>query len=81
MESDNIPSGDHYFSMMDFMKVKHPFIDEQVNTKTGAFLGFADCEHWYNDGELYDCSGLMSGATRLLISKMQDKGIEIQLSK
>ncbi len=68
----NIPKGDHYFAMMDFMKIKYPFIDEQVNTKTGAFLGHADCEYWYNEGKEYDCSSLVSGATRLLISKMQD---------
>lgn len=71
LESDNIPKGDSYFKMMDFMKIQYPFIDEQVNTKTGAFLGHADCDYWYNDGELYDCSSLIKGATRLLISKMQ----------
>lgn len=72
-ESDNIPNGDSYFKMMDFMKLKYPFIDEQVNTKTGAFLGYADCEYWYNDGELFDCKGIIQGASRMYMSKVQDK--------
>jgi len=73
LASDNTPKGEHYFKMMDFMKIKYPFIDEQVNTMTGAFLGYANCEYWYNDGKLYDCLSLISGATRMLISKMQDQ--------
>lgn len=73
LESDNIPKGDSYFKMMEFMKIKYPFIDEQVNTKTGAFLGHADCEYWYNEGKTYDCSSLIIGATRMIASRMQDE--------
>lgn len=73
LQSHNIPSGDAYFALMDFLKIKYPFIDEQVNTKTGAFLGHADCEYWYNEGKLYDCSSDMRDATRMMISRMKDK--------
>lgn len=64
-ESNNIPVGDDYFIMTDFMEIKYPFIDKQVNTKTGAFLGCAGCEYWYNDGKLFDCDSIMSDARRL----------------
>lgn len=73
LQSDNIPKGDAYFKMMDFIKIKYPFIDDQVNTKTGAFLGYTACEYWYNEGNLYDCSSDMNDATRMMITNMQDK--------
>lgn len=50
----NIPVGDDYFEYMRTIEVIYPFIDKQVNTKTGAFLGNADCEYWYNEGEEFD---------------------------
>lgn len=50
----NNPIGDDYFSYMRNLEKMFSFIDVQVNTKTGAFLGFAKCEYWYNDGDLFD---------------------------
>lgn len=54
LEATNIPRGDEYFEYMRVMEKTFPFIDKQVNTKTGAFLGFADCEYFYNNGSLLD---------------------------
>lgn len=50
----NNPIGDDYFSYMRNLEKMFSFIDAQVNTKTGAFLGFAKCEYWYNNGDLFD---------------------------
>lgn len=50
----NNPIGDDYFSYMRNLEKMFSFIDIQVNTKTGAFLGFAKCEYWYNNGDLFD---------------------------
>ena len=50
----NNPIGDDYFSYMRNLEKMFSFIDVQVNTKTGAFLGFAKCEYWYNNGDLFD---------------------------
>ena len=65
LESENIPTGDDYFLVTDFLEIKYPFIDKQVNTKTGAFLGYADCEYWYNDGKLFDCSSALADMKRI----------------
>lgn len=78
LQSNNIPKGESYFNMMEFIKMKYPFIDEQVNTKTGAFLGHCDGEYWYNKGKLYDCSSDMADATRMMITRMADKQTQVQ---
>jgi hypothetical protein len=51
----NIPIGDDYFKFTKVLEERLPFIDKQVNTKTGAFLGNFDCEYFYNDGKKFDC--------------------------
>jgi hypothetical protein len=61
-ESNNIPKGDQYFDFCRELEVLLPFIDKQVNTKTGAFLGYSDCEYWYNDGKLFNCDPLLNMA-------------------
>ena len=50
----NIPHNESYFDYMRQLEKLYPFIDKQVNTKTGAFLGFSKCEYWYNDGKPFD---------------------------
>ena len=55
----NIPKGDAYFDMMRILEDRFEFIDKQVNTKTGAFLGNFDCEYFYNDGMIFDCSPIL----------------------
>jgi len=49
-----VPSGDFYFEVMRKIEDRMPYIDKQVNTKTGAFLGNSNCEYWYNDGKPFD---------------------------
>jgi len=49
-----VPSGDFYFEVMRKIEDRMPFIDVQVNTKTGAFLGNSNCEYFYNDGKHFD---------------------------
>ena len=56
LKSDNIPKGDVYFDFIKEVENEFNFIDKQVNTKTGAFLGFGSCEYWFNKGKLFDCS-------------------------
>jgi hypothetical protein len=56
--SEDIPKGDKYFEFTKALEEKYPFIDKQVNTKTGAFLGYSDCEYWYNNGKYFKCSEL-----------------------
>lgn len=56
LESDDIPKGEDYFVFTKGLEAKYPFIDKQVNTKTGAFLGSAKCEYWYNEGNLFKCT-------------------------
>jgi len=55
----NIPRGSEYFEFTKILENKYPFIDTQVNTKTGAFLGSADCEYWYNNGKDFNCRELI----------------------
>lgn len=50
----NMPDNDSYFDYMRNLEKLYPFIDKQVNTKTGAFLGSAKCEYFYNDGIDFD---------------------------
>ena len=52
--------GDVYFDYMRRLESLFPFIDKQVNTKTGAFLGSSNCEYWYNKGKLFDCSSYVT---------------------
>lgn len=54
IKAKNIPRNDSYFDYMKRLEKIYPFIDKQVNTKTGAFLGFANCEYWYNEGKEFD---------------------------
>ena len=58
LESRDIPKGDDYFIFTKGLESKYPFIDKQVNTKTGAFLGSAKCEYWYNEGNLFECTAI-----------------------
>jgi len=75
MPSSDIPKGDDYFNFMRMMEKKYPFIDEQVNTKTGAFLGFAGCEYWFNDGYDFNCGSIVKMMNRLNKSKLQETKI------
>lgn len=50
----NNPIGDIYFEYMRNLESMFSFIDKQVNTKTGAFLGSAKCSYFYNEGDLFD---------------------------
>jgi hypothetical protein len=50
----NNPIGDDYFLYMRNLEKMFSFIDVQVNTKTGAFLGFSKCKYWYGDGNMFD---------------------------
>ena len=61
----NVPMGDDYFKAMRALERKYPFIDEQVNTKTGAFLGFFECEYFYSDGIDFDLAPLLESALKL----------------
>lgn len=54
LKSKNIPKNDSYFDYMRNLEELYPFIDKQVNNKTGAFLGYSNCEYWYNDGYEFD---------------------------
>lgn len=54
LKAKNIPTGDKYFDRIRNLEKLYPFIDAQVNTKTGAFLGFGGCEYWYNEGKEFD---------------------------
>lgn len=51
----NIPGENIYFDMMKLFGESLP-IDNQVNTKTGAFLGNSNATHIYHRGEVYDCT-------------------------
>jgi len=64
MPAVKVPVGDEYFEFTRALEKKYPFIDEQVNTKTGAFLGYAECEYWYNYGESFDCGALLGAYRR-----------------
>jgi len=49
-----VPLGDYYFEVMRKIEERMPYIDKQVNTKTGAFLGNSTCEYYYNNGKPFD---------------------------
>lgn len=54
LKAINIPKNDEYFKYMRQLELLFPFIDKQVNTKTGAFLGSSNCKYWYNEGISFD---------------------------
>lgn len=56
LSAKNIPSGSSYFDYMRNLEKLYPFIDEQVNTKTGAFLGCSTATYFYNEGLDFDFS-------------------------
>ena len=59
LPAKNIPVGDKYFDMMRVLEDRFTFIDKQVNTKTGAFLGNFNCEYFYNKGMIFDCNPIL----------------------
>jgi len=61
----DVPIGDDYFKAMRALERKYPFIDKQVNNKTGAFLGSADCEYWYNEGKDFSLKEYLKSSLRL----------------
>jgi hypothetical protein len=71
--SNNIPKDDEYFNFMRMIEKKYPFIDKQVNTKTGAFLGFFGAEYFYNKGNFFNCNEVIETFKRLERAKMVDK--------
>ena len=68
LPAKNIPLGDKYFEMMRVLEDRFDFIDKQVNTKTGAFLGSFGCEYFYNSGMVFDCSPILR-----MIKPIEDK--------
>ena len=79
LSSLDIPKGDEYFEFTKILENKYPFIDTQVNTKTGAFLGSADCEYWYNNGKDFNCIELIDIQRK--IDKATFKQTQANLSK
>ena len=65
LQSEDIPKGDKYFEFTEMLEKKYPFIDKQVNTKTGAFLGHHGCTWWYQDGKLFECTPLLNMAQKI----------------
>ena len=65
LQSEDIPRGDKYFEFTKILEKKYPFIDKQVNTKTGAFLGHYGCKWWYQEGKLFECTPLMNIAHKM----------------
>ncbi len=74
--SSDIPRGEEYFDFMRMMERKYPFIDKQVNTKTGAFLGSANCIYFYNNGSEFSCSSIIEAFRRLEKSRMIDPQVQ-----
>lgn len=66
----NIPKGEIYFSMLRLMENTLP-IDKQVNTKTGAFLGYSNAEYVYNIGKTYDCKSAVKEAEYELLQELK----------
>ncbi len=61
----SVPKGDDYFIFTGALESKYPFIDKQVNNKTGAFLGNFNCEVFTNAGMNFDCKELFEKGMRL----------------
>ena len=76
LKAINIPVGDTYFEYMRQLELLFPFVDKQVNTKTGAFLGFANCEYWYNKGKDFDFEILKPTQKKQVPIKQQIKPLE-----
>lgn len=80
--SSNIPRGEEYFKFLKEVEDAYPFFDKQPHNKTGAFLGCADCEYWYNDGVEFDCSSFIELArSRESIVKYTKKHIEREFTE
>lgn len=73
LPSDDIPRGEKFFDFARILEKKYPFIDKQVNTKAGAFLGFFECEFKYNNGENFNCSELINTYERIQKATMVEK--------
>lgn len=67
----NNPIGDIYFEYMRNLESMFSFIDKQVNTKTGAFLGSTKCSYFYNEGDLFDMD-IFKPIKRMEIVKQND---------
>ena len=59
LKAVNIPVGDDYFIFTNELELIYPFIDKQVNTKTGAFLGYEECDYKYYEGKEFECKHLL----------------------
>ena len=68
----NVPTGKRYFEFTSALEKKYPFIDKQVNIETGAFLGYFDCEYFYNNGNIFDCKPLCDAASKLKRAVMEE---------
>ena len=66
----NIPKGELYFSMLRLMENTLP-IDRQVNTRTGAFLGYSNAQYVYNIGKTYDCKPAVKEAEYELLQELK----------
>lgn len=78
LKAINIPVADIYFDYMRQLELLFPFIDKQVNTKTGAFLGFANCQYWYNKGKDFDFEMLKPTTKKQIANKKQIKPLELK---
>jgi len=77
LPATNIPKGELYFEMLDVMSKSIP-MDTQVNTKTGAFLGFDNAIVTYNEGIVYDCKYAISYAELQLVNKLKRNALQAQ---
>lgn len=77
LPATNIPKGEIYFEMLDVMSRSIP-MDTQVNTKTGAFLGFDNAICVLNEGKIYDCSYAISIAELQLVNKLKRTALKLQ---
>jgi len=78
LQSNDIPKGDAYFDFTRELESLYPFIDKQVNTKTGAFLGHNGCTWWYNDGKLFECAPLLEISRARKVARENLKEINIK---
>lgn len=75
LQSDNIPKGELFFSMMEVFENTLP-IDKQVNTKTGAFLGCSNAITYTNVGKKLDCTKAIDLAEYMLIQKTKKEFLD-----
>ena len=78
LQSNDIPRGDVYFDFIKELEALYPFIDRQVNTKTGAFLGHHGCQWWYGDGKLFECTPLLEISRARKVARENIKEINIK---